>query len=92
MDKRRAGHVAGQCVRTARAAIGLGLLLGSLAACETVIDPGTGQTTLRTTLPGTAAHGERLNERWQRCLLINPKSTCSRLHPQARPTGAATSR
>jgi hypothetical protein len=67
------------------------LLLGSLAACETGIDPSTGQTSLRTTLPGTAAHGERLNERWQRCLLINPKSTCTRLHPQARPTRAATS-
>lgn len=49
-----------------------------LAACETVIDPATGATRVTVTLPGTTAHGERLDEQWQRCIAFNSESVCRR--------------
>lgn len=62
------------------------LALISLAqACEKTVDPATGERTIRMTVPGTAAHGERMEERWRRCLLFNPESLCARRLPGERP-------
>lgn len=68
------------------AATGCLLALISLAAaCEKTMDPSTGERTTRMTIPGTAAHGERMEERWRRCLLFNPESLCARRLPGERP-------
>jgi hypothetical protein len=40
---------------------------------------------MRVTIPGTAAHGERIKERWRRCLQSNPESLCARRLPGGRP-------
>lgn len=44
------------------------LLLGFLAGCEKSIDPATGATTTRATIPGTANKDAAWQERWQRCI------------------------
>jgi hypothetical protein len=60
-------------------------LIGLVAACEKTMDPATGERTIRVTMPGTAAHGGRMEERWRRCLLFNPESLCARRLPGERP-------
>lgn len=55
------------------------------SGCEKTIDPATGDRTARMTVPGTAAHGERLDERWRRCLSFRSQSTCQRRLPGSRP-------
>ena len=59
------------------------VLLSSLAlliaaGCETAIDPQSGERTTRVTAPGTAAHGERLEERWRQCIRFGSEDRCAR--------------
>jgi hypothetical protein len=62
-------------------------LMSLVTACEKTMEPATGERTTRVTIPGTAAHGERIEERWRRCLLFNPESLCARRVPGGRPDG-----
>jgi hypothetical protein len=58
-----------------------------LAACETAIDPRTGQTETRLTLPFTEANALRQREQWDRCVQFRSTSTCERTVPGGRPPG-----
>jgi hypothetical protein len=66
------------------------LLLTGIVGCEQTIDPATGNRTTSVTVPGTAAHGERLEERWRQCLQSNPESLCARRLPGRRPPGGSS--
>jgi hypothetical protein len=61
------------------------MMLIGLTACEKTIEPATGERTTRVTIPGTSAHGVRMEERWRRCLVSNPESLCARRLPGGRP-------
>jgi hypothetical protein len=50
--------------------------LGLMTACEMTFAPGTGETTTRLTLPGTAANEASFNERWRRCTQFASQSYC----------------
>ena len=65
------------------------MLVGILAACETVFDPATGQTETRLTLPFTAANAAASEEQWRRCLQFRSESYCQRNLPGGRPIGAS---
>lgn len=62
------------------------LLIGSLAACETSIDPATGQTQTFLTLPGTSTNAARAEEQWLQCTQFRSESFCERSLGSARPT------
>ena len=60
-------------------------LISLAAACDKTVEPGSGERTIRVTIPGVAAHGGRMEERWRRCQLFNPESLCARRLPGERP-------
>lgn len=61
------------------------LLAALLSACETVVDPATGQSQTRWTLPLTAANAERAQAQWQQCIQFRSESYCARNLPGGRP-------
>ena len=63
------------------------LLLATLAGCQTAIDPSTGQTQTRLTLPFTQANAEAQQARWENCIQFRSASTCQRTVPGGRPPG-----
>ena len=65
-------------------------LISSLAflfvtGCETRIDPNTGRQSTVVTVPGTAAHGARMEERWRQCTEYYSPTVCERRHRGSRP-------
>jgi hypothetical protein len=64
------------------AAVCLVIAAAFLSACEMEVDPETGNQTIRPTIPATlpmtAAHGKRLEERWQRCMRFYSRTVCDR--------------
>jgi hypothetical protein len=63
------------------------LLLVILSACETGIDPVTGATRTRLTLPLTQAAAESAERRWWECVQFRSESWCERNLPNGRPPG-----
>lgn len=63
--------------RIAAFAAGLGLAL-SIAACDTTINPRTGESNVRFTLPGTAANEAAFREQWERCVAFGSQSQCAK--------------
>ncbi len=63
------------------------LTLTALSACETYVDPNTGQTQVRWTLPGTQANADASRERWWQCVQFRSESWCERNLPNGRPPG-----
>jgi hypothetical protein len=63
------------------------LWLAALAACETTIDPATGQTQTTWTLPLTQSNAEAAEQQWQQCVLYSSESYCERTLPDGRPPG-----
>ncbi|QLH40636.1 MAG: hypothetical protein HWD60_19225 [Defluviicoccus sp.] len=59
------------------------LTLTALSACETYVDPNTGQTQVRWTLPGTQANADASRERWWQCVQF--RSELVRAQPAQRP-------
>lgn len=68
----------------------LGLLSLLLASCETALDPRTGQSQTRLTLPLTEANAAAQQERWQRCVAFRSESFCERNVPGGRPHAAGS--
>lgn len=66
--------------RTAILVIGLGslALAVSLAACDATVDPRTGESNLRLTLPGTAANEASFQQQWDRCVAFGSESQCAK--------------
>jgi hypothetical protein len=66
-----------------------------VTACEAAVEPTTGERSFQVTIPGTAAHGDRLEDQWERCLRFRSPSVCSRrlpaIVPSARPAPANAS-
>ena len=62
-------------------------LIGGLAACETSVDPVTGQTQTFLTLPGTSANADRAREQWFQCIQFRSESFCERDLGGGRPPG-----
>ncbi len=60
-----------------------------LAACQTFVDPNTGQTQVRWTIPGTAGNDEASREAWWNCVQFRSESWCERNLPNGRPPGIA---
>ena len=71
-------------VRLAPALIACAALLLA-AGCEMKVDKETGRQTTNITIPGTAAHGFRMEDRWNRCMEFHSASYCQRRHRAARP-------
>ena len=65
-------------------------LFGGLAACETAIDPSTGATQTRLTLPFTAANAERAEAQWRQCVQFRSESYCARNLPGGPPPAIAS--
>ncbi len=70
-----------------RSLIAMLLISGLLAACDKQVDVRSGDRAMQLTLPGTRAHGARLEARVQECLRWNPPSLCDQRHPGARSDG-----
>ena len=68
-----------------RLALASCVALLSVAGCETRIDKDTGRQTTNITIPGTTAHGFRMQDRWNRCMEFYSESYCRRRHRAARP-------
>ena len=64
---------------------------GALTACEQAIDPVTGQSQNRWTLPFTAANAERGETQWRQCVKFRSESYCRRNLPGGRPLGISES-
>ena len=52
------------------------LVLGLITACDTTVEPRTGERTTRWTLPGTEANEASFQERWRRCTQFRSPSVC----------------
>jgi hypothetical protein len=65
------------------------LLIAMLAACETEIDPRTGETQTRLTLPLTEANAAAQQARWENCVAFRSESFCERNVPGGRPLGTS---
>lgn len=63
--------------RIAAFVVGLGLAI-LIAACDTTIDPRTGESNVRFTLPGTAANEASFQEQWDRCVAFGSQSQCAK--------------
>jgi hypothetical protein len=63
------------------------LLLAALTGCQTAIDPATGDTQTRLTLPLTSANAAGQEEQWRRCTSFRSQSFCERNVPGGRPPG-----
>jgi hypothetical protein len=63
------------------------LWLAALAACETTIDPATGQTQTTLDLPLTQGNAEGAEQQWQQCVQYASESYCERTLPEGRPPG-----
>lgn len=63
------------------------LLFAALSGCQTAIDPSTGQTQTRLTLPFTQANAEAQQQRWRNCTSFRSESFCERNVPGGRPPG-----
>lgn len=63
--------------RIAALAVALGLAI-SLAACDTTIDPRTGESNFRLNLPGTQANEAAFQERWDSCVAFGSESQCAK--------------
>lgn len=63
------------------------LMLALLTACEMALDPSTGQSQTRLTIPGTAANDAAARERWAECVQFRSESFCERNLPGGRPPG-----
>jgi len=59
----------------------------ALAGCETVVDPATGQSQTRWTLPLTSANADAADARWRQCVQFRSESFCERDLGSARPPG-----
>ena len=77
--------------KTVSLALCLAASLGLMTACETTIEPGTGERTTRLTLPGTAANEASFNERWRRCTQYASDSVCEQQFGGRAPMGSAFS-
>lgn len=64
------------------------MMIAALGACESVIDPSTGQAQTRLTVPFSAGAVEAQEERWARCIQFRSESTCERTVPGGRPPSA----
>ncbi len=73
----------------ARPLIAVLMIGGLVAACDKQVDVRSGERDMQLTLPGTRAHGERLDARMRECLRWNPPSLCERRHPGAASAGRA---
>jgi hypothetical protein len=86
--------VGGKRVRTMRKMRMARLLLlalpALLPACETSIDPSTGQSQTRLTLPLTQANADASERRWWECVQFRSESWCERNLPNGRPPGIST--
>jgi|GEM_PF-4374153 hypothetical protein len=73
------------------AAVCLVIAAAFLSSCEMEVDPESGNQTIRPTIPATlpmtAAHGERLEERWQRCMRFYSRTVCDQRVRGRRPGG-----
>lgn len=58
-----------------------------LTACETVVDPATGVSETRWTLPGTAGNAAAAQDRWNQCVQFRSESFCERNLAGGRPVG-----
>ena len=67
--------------------IWLSLAMCIASGCDKTIDPAAGEANIRLTLPGSTAHGARLDQRWEQCVQNNPPSLCDRRFPGGRPFG-----
>lgn len=72
-----------------RSPIALLLLAAITTGCEKAIDPQTGDTAMRLTVPGTSANETARQQRWRRCIQFRSESFCDRSVPGGRPAGAA---
>lgn len=66
-------------------------LVAGVAACETAINPSTGVTETRLTLPFTSANAERTEAQWHQCIQFRSESYCARNLPGGRPPGITAS-
>lgn len=67
------------------------LCVGGLTACETVVDPSTGQSQTRWTPLLTAANADRAEAQWRQCVQFRSESYCARNLPGGRPPGLSQS-
>jgi hypothetical protein len=65
------------------------VLAGLASGCEQTVAPAADERVFRVTIPGTAAHGERLEERWRECLRVHSSTVCERRFRAGRPPGAS---
>lgn len=65
----------------------LAALTAGLSACQTSIDPATGQSQVLWTLPGTQGNDQASREAWWRCIQFRSESWCERNLANGRPPG-----
>ena len=66
-------------------------LILAASACETAVNPSTGMSETRLTLPLTAANAQRAEAQWRQCIQFRSESYCARNLPGGRPPGIAGS-